>query len=49
VIVHIHAASLKPIDKQLASGSHYASPRDLYVIANGPVFCFFLTATMSTV
>jgi NADPH:quinone reductase-like Zn-dependent oxidoreductase len=29
VIVHVHAASLKPIDKQLASGSHYASPRDL--------------------
>lgn len=28
-IVHIHAASLKPIDKQLASGSHYASPRAL--------------------
>jgi NADPH:quinone reductase-like Zn-dependent oxidoreductase len=28
VIVQVHAASLKPIDKQLASGSHYASPRD---------------------
>jgi NADPH:quinone reductase-like Zn-dependent oxidoreductase len=28
-IVHVHAASLKPIDKQLASGSHYASPRKL--------------------
>jgi NADPH:quinone reductase-like Zn-dependent oxidoreductase len=27
VIVHVHAASLKPIDKQLASGSHYASNR----------------------
>jgi len=25
VIVHVHAASLKPVDKQLASGSHYAS------------------------
>ena len=25
VIVHVHSASLKPIDKQLASGSHYAS------------------------
>lgn len=25
VIVHVHAAALKPIDKQLASGSHYAS------------------------
>lgn len=24
-IVHVHAASLKPIDRQLASGSHYAS------------------------
>lgn len=29
VIVHVDAASLKPIDKQLASGSHYASPREL--------------------
>lgn len=29
VIVHVHAASLKPIDRQLASGSHYASPREL--------------------
>src|SRR5262249_28124983 len=29
VIVHVHAASLKPIDKQLASGSHFASPREL--------------------
>ena len=28
-IVHVHAASLKPIDKQLAAGSHYASPREL--------------------
>ena len=32
MIVHVHAASLKPIDKQLASGSHYASPRDFPVI-----------------
>jgi NADPH:quinone reductase-like Zn-dependent oxidoreductase len=32
VIVHVHAASLKPIDKQLASGSHYASPRELPVV-----------------
>jgi len=29
VIVHVHAASLKPVDKQMASGSHYASPRQL--------------------
>jgi NADPH:quinone reductase-like Zn-dependent oxidoreductase len=29
VIVHVHAASLKPVDKQLASGSHYASHRQL--------------------
>jgi NADPH2:quinone reductase len=29
VIVHVHAASLKPIDKQLASGSHYASHGEL--------------------
>lgn len=29
VIVHVHAASLKPVDKQLASGSHYASGGEL--------------------
>ena len=28
-IVRVRAASLKPIDKQLASGSHYARPREL--------------------
>jgi NADPH2:quinone reductase len=32
VIVHVHAAALKPIDKQLASGSHYASPREFPVV-----------------
>ena len=32
VIVHVHAASLKPVDKQLASGSHYASARRLPVV-----------------
>ena len=32
VIVHVHAASLKPIDKQLANGSHYASPREFPVV-----------------
>src|SRR5215472_2983051 len=29
VIVHVHAASLKPVDRQLASGSHYATPHDV--------------------
>src|SRR6185437_776036 len=28
-IVHVHAAALKPVDKQIASGSHYTSPRKL--------------------
>jgi NADPH2:quinone reductase len=32
VIVQVHAASLKPIDKQLASGSHYASSRELPLV-----------------
>jgi NADPH2:quinone reductase len=32
VIVHVRAAALKPSDKQLASGSHYASPRQLPVV-----------------
>lgn len=32
VLVHVRAASLKPVDKQLASGSHYASPRELPIV-----------------
>lgn len=32
VIVRVHAAALKPVDKQLASGSHYASPRKFPVV-----------------
>jgi NADPH2:quinone reductase len=32
VVVHVHAASLKPIDRQLASGSHYASARKLPLV-----------------
>lgn len=28
-IVHVHAASLKPVDKQMASGAHFASIREL--------------------
>ena len=29
ILVHVNAAALKPVDKQLASGSHYASTQDL--------------------
>src|SRR5271169_1536046 len=32
VIVHVRAAALKPIDKQIASGSHYAAFRELPVV-----------------
>lgn len=32
VIVHVHAAALKPVDKQLASGAHFASPREFPVV-----------------
>ncbi len=32
MIVHVHAASLKPVDKQIASGSHYASPREFPLV-----------------
>jgi NADPH2:quinone reductase len=32
MIVQVRAASLKPVDKQLASGSHFASPRELPVV-----------------
>jgi NADPH2:quinone reductase len=32
VIVQVQAAALKPVDKQLADGSHYASPRELPVV-----------------
>ena len=31
-VVRVRAASLKAIDRQLASGSHYASPRELPVV-----------------
>ena len=31
-IVQVHAVSLKPIDKQLANGSHYASPHEFPVV-----------------
>jgi len=32
LIVEVRASSLKPVDKQLASGSHFASSNDLPVI-----------------
>jgi NADPH2:quinone reductase len=32
VLVHVHAAALKPVDKQLASGLHYAAPQRLPVV-----------------
>src|SRR5262249_62028118 len=32
VLVHVSAAALKPVDRQLASGKHYASPRELPVV-----------------
>lgn len=32
VIVRVQAAALKPVDKQIAGGSHYASPRALPVV-----------------
>lgn len=32
VVVRVRAAALKPVDRQLASGSHYASPRQLPVV-----------------
>jgi NADPH:quinone reductase-like Zn-dependent oxidoreductase len=31
-LLHVRAASLKPVDKQIAAGTHYASPRSLPVI-----------------
>src|SRR5215831_11842945 len=32
VLIHVSAAALKPVDRQLASGTHYASPRELPVV-----------------
>src|SRR5271156_4437193 len=32
VLVRVQAAALKPIDRQFARGSHYASPRELPVV-----------------
>jgi NADPH2:quinone reductase len=31
-VVHVRAAALKPVEKQMASGSHYASPREFPVV-----------------
>ena len=33
-IVHVRAASLKPIDRLMASGTHYASPHELPVVCS---------------
>jgi NADPH2:quinone reductase len=32
VVVHVSAAALKPVDRQMAEGTHYASPRNLPAI-----------------
>ncbi|HKE34690.1 MAG TPA: hypothetical protein VKB66_05785 [Candidatus Acidoferrum sp.] len=32
VLIHVLAAARKPVDKQMAAGTHYASPRELPVI-----------------
>jgi NADPH:quinone reductase-like Zn-dependent oxidoreductase len=32
VLVNVSAAALKPVDRQLADGTHYASPRELPVV-----------------
>ncbi len=32
VLIHVCAAALKPVDKQLAGGKHYASPRELPIV-----------------
>lgn len=32
VLLHVCAAALKPVDKQLADGKHYASPREFPVV-----------------
>src|SRR5215470_8796437 len=32
VLIDVSAAALKPVDKQMASGTHYASPRELPVV-----------------
>src|SRR6266699_70271 len=32
VLIHVCAAALKPVDKQLAGGKHYASPREFPVV-----------------
>jgi NADPH:quinone reductase-like Zn-dependent oxidoreductase len=32
VVISVCAAALKPVDRQMASGAHFASPRDLPVV-----------------
>src|SRR3979411_2505479 len=31
VLINVSAAALKPVDKQIAAGTHYAGPRDFHV------------------
>ena len=33
VLINVSAASLKPVDKQMAAGTHYASPREFPVVS----------------
>jgi NADPH:quinone reductase-like Zn-dependent oxidoreductase len=32
MLIHVSAATLKPVDKQMAAGTHYASPREFPVV-----------------
>jgi NADPH:quinone reductase-like Zn-dependent oxidoreductase len=32
VLIHVSAAALKPVDRQLTGGKHYASPRELPIV-----------------
>src|SRR5947209_2859075 len=32
VLINVFAAALKPVDKQMAAGTHYASPREFPVV-----------------
>src|SRR5207253_6905359 len=32
VLINVSAAALKPVDKQMAAGTHYASPREFPVV-----------------
>ena len=47
VLIHVSASALKAVDKQMATGTHYARPRELPVIS-GPTIALPAAVLRST-